>query len=93
MHLLHLLCPREQAFALAQEFEARFEDQPTLSVASSGLVCNQPVGFVVLTSQSPFDDELVAEINIHPDISGYSQFTLNDDDVFGAFGSELVTSW
>jgi hypothetical protein len=93
MHLLHLLCPREQVFSLAQEFEARFESQETPSVAASGLVLNQPVGFVVLTSQTPFDEELLTEINHRPDISGYSLFTLNDDDVFGPFGSELVISW
>jgi hypothetical protein len=92
MHVLHLLCPREQVFALAQEFEARFEGQLDVSVASTGLVLNQPVGFVVLTSQAPFDEEFLAEINQHPDISGYSPFTLADDEVFGPFGCELVNS-
>lgn len=93
MHLLHLLCPREQIFPLVAEFEQRFEGKPDLAVTHSGLVCNQPVGFVVLTNQSAFDDELLTEINRRPEISGYSQFTLNDDDVFGPFGSELVIPW
>jgi hypothetical protein len=93
MHLLHLLCPREQVFALAKAFEVRFEGESDLAVAASGLVLSQPVGFVVLTSQIPFDDEFLTEITTHPLISGYSLFTLNDDDVFGSFSSELVTSW
>ena len=93
MHLLHLLCPREQVFALAQEFEARFEGQSDLCVAYSGLVIHQPVGFVVLTSQQPFDEDFLRALDTHPDLSGYSQFPLNDDDVFGPFGSELVNSW
>jgi hypothetical protein len=93
MHLLHLLCPREKTFALAQQFEELFRDQEALSVAASGLVVSQPVGFVVLTSETPFDEEFLTEINQRPDISGYSPFTLNDDDVFGTFGSELVAPW
>jgi hypothetical protein len=92
MHVLHLLCPREQVFVLAQEFEERFEGQLDLSVASTGLVVNQPVGYVVLTSQAPFDEELLEQINAHPEIRGYSPFTLADDEVFGPFGCELVNS-
>lgn len=93
MHLLHLLCPREQIFPLVAEFEARFEGKPELAVGASGFVCHQPVGFVVLISQTPFEEELLTEITTRPDISGLSEFTLNDDDVFGPFGSELVNSW
>ncbi len=92
MQVIHALCPRERIFPLAQQFEELFRDQDALSVAASGLVYNQPVGFVVLTARESFDEEWLEHINTHPLISGYSLFSLMDDEVFGLFGCELVNS-
>jgi hypothetical protein len=91
VQVIHLLCPRERVFALAQEWEERFEDSVTYAVAASGLVNNQPVGFVVLTTvEHAFDEELLQEIESHPDVSGYSPFALPDDELFSAYGCELI---
>jgi hypothetical protein len=92
MQVIHALCPRERVFPLAQQFEEQFEGLDAFAVAASGLVYNQPVGFVVLTARERFDDEFLTELHTHPDVTGYSLFPLMDDEVFGLFGCELVNS-
>lgn len=92
MQVIHLLCPREQVFPLAQAFEEQFEGQAAFSVAASGFVEKQPVGFVVLTASEHFNEDFLAQLETYPDVTGYSTFSLVDDDVFGPFGSELVNS-
>jgi hypothetical protein len=91
MQVIHVLCPREQVFVLAQEFEERFEEQVTCAVAASGFIAKQPVGFVVLTTVERFDEDFLSHLYDHPDIIGYSTFSLPDDEMFEPFGVELAT--
>lgn len=91
MQVIHLLCPREQVFPLAQELEAQFEGQADDSVVASGFVEKQPVGFIVITASETFDEDVLAQLHEHPAVTGYSTFSLADDEVFGPFGSELTT--
>jgi hypothetical protein len=91
MQLLHLLCPREQAFPLEQSFKDQFLDQDAFGIVDVGFVEKQPVGFVVLLAREQFDEEFLAQVHADPDVTGYSLFSLLDDDAFlYPFGSEVL---
>jgi hypothetical protein len=93
MQLLHLLCPREQTFPLEQSFKDQFMDQDAFGVVDVGFVEKQPVGFVVLLAREQFDEEFLAQIHADPDVTGYSLFSLLDDDTFlYPFGYEVTTN-
>ncbi|GHO97259.1 hypothetical protein KSF_073070 [Reticulibacter mediterranei] len=92
MQLIHLLCPREQTFPLEQSFKDQFLGQDAFGVVDVGFVEKQPVGFVVLMAKEQFDEEFLAQLHADPDVTGYSTFSLTDDDAFlYPFGCELVT--
>jgi hypothetical protein len=92
MQLIHVQCPREQAFPLEQSFKDQFVDQDAFGVVDVGFVEKQPVGFVVLLAREQFDEEFLAQLHADPDVTGYSTFSLTDEDPFlYPFGCELVT--